>query len=103
MGEMRAAALISSAIGAGSSAYQADRQKRLAEDAKQKAEEERIRQENEAKRIALATRPEQIAATGIQFGVSEADSSTSDFLVKKKTTMKGAGVGTVGTSGLGYV
>lgn len=100
---MEAAVLASAFIGATSSAYQASQQKKLAEEAQQKAEEARKREEAKALKIAQDTRPEAQVISGIDFGVSGDAGSTSDFLVKKKTSFKGSGVKATGTSGLGYV
>lgn len=101
------AALIASAvIGAGSSAYQANEQKKIAEEQQRKLEEEKRNQALEAERLARLTQPEQqTAGKDVKFGLQGHNTqlgSASDFLVPKATDTSGLGVSQSKKSGLGF-
>jgi len=86
-------AIISAVIGAGASAYAADKQEDIANKERKRLEEEEKRRIDEANRIAADTRPVGETLDAITFGSGFEDlGSTSDFLIPKPTT---------GTSGLG--
>ena len=101
MGVLTAAVIGSALIGAGSSFYMAEEQKKAQEDANRKTEEAARAAEAERLRIAQDTRPDGQSAQGIQYGADgDMDiGSTQDFLVEKKKTDT---LGTSGMSGLGF-
>lgn len=103
--EVIAAAVISSIVGAGSSMYAADEQRKAQEEAEKRAAEAREAAEREKIRIARETRPEAKSAEGIKYGIQDDNGTGSfeDFLVKKDTVQKTSGLKTTGLSGLGYV
>ena len=96
---------VSTVASAGMSYYQAEEQKKAAEDARRKADAESTRQQAEADRIARETRPEgETVGEAIKFGtMSNETDATSDFLVKKPKKAV-SGLSTNGqTGGLGFV
>lgn len=98
-----AEAIIASAlIGAGSSAYAADEQKRAMEEAERARQRAAAEAEAERQRIAANTRPEEESAgEGIEFGLFDDETGTTqDFLVDR--TSNTSQLGTAGGSGLGF-
>ena len=104
MGEIIVAALITSAITAGSAAYQADEQRDTAREEEKKRLNAQKEAEAESKRIALASTPEAEAVGSIEYGVESEIGSTQDFIVNKATTTSAGLMASGGArSGLGYV
>lgn len=104
-GAIAAAVIGSAIIGAGTSMYQADQQKKAAEEQQQRLEAERAAKEAEAARVAALTRPEEQSAKSVKFGSdTNQDSgigSVNDFLIPKKSTTLGI-ASTNGGSPLGF-
>ena len=89
-GAVGAGMIVSAVIGAGSAAYQADEQKKIADSSAKDvllAEKER---KAEVERIARDTRPDGEALDSIEFGVDREENelgSVSDFLRPKTTAL----------------
>ena len=98
-----AAIVIASVIGAGSSMYQAEQQKKAAEDAENKREQAATAAKAEADRIASETKPEEEAAKGVKFGSGDGElGKYEDFLVPKTSSSAGLTASSGGLSGLGF-
>lgn len=98
-----ATAIIAGAlISGGSSAYQAEQQKDIAEEDRKRREKEAAKAKTEAERIARETRPEQEAVKEIEFGTGDDGviGSTQEFVIPKTTSA--LGTSTTGRSGLGF-
>ena len=96
------AAIIGAAIiGAGSSYYQAEQQKKIAEEQQNRLAQAEAERKAEAERIARLTKPEEESAKAIKFGSMDEGESVNDFLVKKDTSTNV--LGTTGMSGLGII
>jgi len=92
-----------SLIGAGSAAYQADKQREAAKEAAEKVERQRAADEAEALRIAQETRPEGEAVEGVAFGSRDlADDTFGQFIQPKSAAPATSGLATTGLSGLGF-
>ena len=103
MGAITGAIIAASVIGAGGQIYASEQQKKAAEDAQRRADEAKAREEAEALRIAQDTRPEGKAVEGVKFGVGDETTGTFDEFLKPKTDVTSkSGLGTAGTSGLGF-
>ena len=96
------ATLIATGVGAGVQLHGIEEQKKAAKEAQKRTDAAAAEAEEEAARIASDTRPVgETAAEGIQFGApdDEDEGSFADFLQPTPTT---SGLGTAGTSGLGF-
>jgi hypothetical protein len=101
-----AAAVIGAAVvGAGTSFYMADEQKKASEDAQRRVDAENARQQAEALRISRETRPEgETAGSAVKLGVMDDDMmGVNDFLIKKPTQASPSGLNATASSGLGFV
>jgi len=96
-----AAVIASAVIGAGTSYYQSEQQKDLAEEEADRLAKEAASRKAEAERIARETRPEAETVEAIQFGVPQDEElgSVSDFLIPRQSTALGTASG---SSGLGF-
>lgn len=95
------ASVASAVVGAGSAAYQAEEQKKAAGEDERKRMAEAEKEQLRVKQIAEDTRPDEKAATGVEFGSGASGSvggSTSDFVVPKTSSLTSSG-----SSGLGFV
>jgi membrane protein involved in colicin uptake len=83
--------------------YQAEQQKKAAEDAERKREQAAAAAKAEADMIASETKPEEEAADGVKFGSGDGElDKYEDFLVPKNTSSAGLTASNGGLSGLGF-
>lgn len=94
---------IAAVVGLGGSMYSSSQASKAQREAEQKAERERLRAEEEARRISEETRPDGTAAT-IEFGAPTDGTigSTSDFLTPISSGGSGLGGAGTTTGGLGF-
>ena len=91
--------IASAVIGAGSSAYSANEQKKIAEQQASDLKEANDARDAEAKRIAKETRPDAVGVKSIKFGIDDTQmGSASDFIVPKVSSKS---LGTSGTASFG--
>ena len=97
-------ALIISAIASTTAgAISAHDQQKSADKAAEAVRMEGVESDIEKRKIDMATKPDEGAIEGIEFGVdSELSGGVGDFLVDKKKTSNISGVATTGGSGLGF-
>ena len=100
MGGVGTAVIASAVIGAGSSAYGAEKQKKAAEDEQEKRERAMRLAKMESDQIAKETRPDAESASGTLFGSGQDSDvgSVSDFIVPKSSMTS---MGSSTKSGLG--
>lgn len=95
-----AAILGAALIGAGSAYYQGEKQEDIANEQQSRLDQERKEQEEEQRRIARDTKPEELTAEGVKLGGdTPLGDAYSEFLTAPTSKPF---VGTTGTSGLGF-
>lgn len=103
-GAIATAVVGAAVIGAGTSFYMAEEQRKAASDAQKRVDAESARQQAEAERISRDTRPEgETVGSAVKLGVMDDEMmGVNDFLIKKPTTSP-SGLVTSGNGGLGFV
>lgn len=102
MGMLTGAVIASAVIGAGSSLYAADQQKKAQEADRKRREQEAAAAKAESDRIARDTKPEEEALDEISYGTNDEFTgvgSTQEFIVPKNNSIGSSGSG---RSGLGF-
>ena len=97
-----AAIVFSSILATGSSIHASSEQKKIADEAAARAENERLLAEKEAERIARETKPEELGAEGVKLGLDDGTSGSFEDFLQPKTTAKTSGLNSSGFSGLGF-
>ena len=96
------AVIAAAVIGAASSAYAGEQQKKAAESERKRLQAAKKVEEAEAKRIASEARPDEESIEGVVYGSGDRETeSVTDFLQPKLQSTT-SGLKSTGTSGLGF-